>query len=331
MYDSKRESLDVFAARLEKQARCLEGLGQPLGPEILGMLKAKATLDNALQSDPAVSGVADEVRILKGEYACEMCDIDGSSEQSYKLLALESLLMERNQDVVQLKTRIVSGADLATPPAQTGQPKSKAAVASPTPRLLGRPLEFKIHGQRTAGGEGTPVNQPGSGTESAVLQSFEDRLKKAEMGLAAKTLELEQKKENTVGDVLAKQSADFTQILTKLMEKAEGPRHHASTIRVEPKVIWPKLGDDGAGGREVEKFYESYKEICGLANNGKGMSDKEMLINIKTCLHGSRPTSPPHRHGRDPCEDSRAARTWQVPLSLQTGSPKAVVIGPGAS
>ena len=29
-------------------------------------------------------------------------------------------------------------------------------------------------------------------------------------------------------------------------------------------------------------------EICGLANNGQGMADKEMLVSLKTCLSGSR-------------------------------------------
>ena len=46
-------------------------------------------------------------------------------------------------------------------------------------------------------------------------------------------------------------------------------RPHGSTIRVEPRITWPKLGDDGSGGREVEEFYDKLEENYGLANSGK--------------------------------------------------------------
>jgi hypothetical protein len=84
-----------------------------------------------------------------------------------------------------------------------------------------------------------------------------------------------------LASVIAQQTAMFAAVLDK-------PKAPNSTIRVEPKVFWPKLGDDGPGGREVEVFYEKYEEICGLANNGTGMSNKEMMVALKSCLHGSR-------------------------------------------
>jgi hypothetical protein len=76
-----------------------------------------------------------------------------------------------------------------------------------------------------------------------------------------------------------------TKLLTAVLNKPQAPR---STIRVEPKVYWPKLGDDGPGGNEVEEFYEKFEDICAFANNGSGMSDREMLVAMKSCLHGSR-------------------------------------------
>ena len=76
------------------------------------------------------------------------------------------------------------------------------------------------------------------------------------------------------------------ELLEKIINK---PKHTpSSTIRVEPKVQWPRLGDDGPGGKEVLEFYEKFEEITGLANNGTGMSDREMLVALKTCVHGSR-------------------------------------------
>ena len=112
---------------------------------------------------------------------------------------------------------------------------------------------------------------------------LDERLRQLEAERAATKLISEQVDTPGVQALLAKQ--------TEIMEKLADKGHHeprTSTIRVEPKVHWPHLGDDGPGGKEVEDFYDCFEEICGLANNGRGMSDKEMVITLKTCLHGSR-------------------------------------------
>ena len=83
-------------------------------------------------------------------------------------------------------------------------------------------------------------------------------------------------------DLMARQ----TELLEKMVNKPK--QQPGSTIRVEPKVYWPRLSDDGPGGREVSDFYEKFEEITGLANNGSGMSDREMLVALKTCVSGSR-------------------------------------------
>ena len=63
-----------------------------------------------------------------------------------------------------------------------------------------------------------------------------------------------------------------------------------STIRVEPKVTWPHLGDESTGGKEAEEFFERLEDIMSLANNARGLSHKERLVALKSCLHGSRRT-----------------------------------------
>ena len=87
-----------------------------------------------------------------------------------------------------------------------------------------------------------------------------------------------------IADVLKTQG----DLLKLALERPAATDNRRSTIRVEPRVVWPKLSDDGQGGREVEEFYEKFEEICGLANNGKGMSDREMMVALKSCIHGSR-------------------------------------------
>ena len=74
---------------------------------------------------------------------------------------------------------------------------------------------------------------------------------------------------------------------TQLLEadlKNRGSKQGSAVIQVNPKVIWPMLGDDGPGGREVEDFYKRYEEVCGIARDGEGMTEKEKLMTLKTCL-----------------------------------------------
>ena len=70
-------------------------------------------------------------------------------------------------------------------------------------------------------------------------------------------------------------------------EEKERARNRNSTIKVEPRITWPTLGDDGPGGREVLDFYERFEEFCDLANDGWGMADREQLIALKNCLKQS--------------------------------------------
>ena len=79
-----------------------------------------------------------------------------------------------------------------------------------------------------------------------------------------------------------------TQMFRELLEKTSGAKKRSSTIRVEPRITWPTLGDDGPGGREVKDFYDKFEEFCSLANDGEGMVDREMLIALKNCLKQSR-------------------------------------------
>ena len=63
------------------------------------------------------------------------------------------------------------------------------------------------------------------------------------------------------------------------------PVHRGATIRINPTVKWPTLGGDD---QDVEEFFEQFEELCGLANDGLGMSDKEKLKVLLSCLRGTR-------------------------------------------
>ena len=282
-FDSTKETLEVFKARLVRQSVALASLGETLGEGVLEVLMAKADYDAILQRSQDRTDASD-LRVLKTEFACEMADIDQSAEQASRLSALDGMLRERGIEVTDLKIRLAAGSGIVTP-AHTGQPKRQ-------PLNVSRPEAFRMHGQQGFITPRLPDGQVGSGADSAKFEAFEDRLKRLEVEGAAKALaQLVPDQPSDSGQgfaALAKVQERQTELMAKIIEKEAGPRHNASTIRVEPRVTWPKLGDDGPGGQEVNEFYDKLEEICGLANNGKGMMDKEMLLTLKNCLHGSR-------------------------------------------
>ena len=48
---------------------------------------------------------------------------------------------------------------------------------------------------------------------------------------------------------------------------------------------WPILNNDDL---EVDDFYEEFENICGLANDMRGLAPMERLLALKTTLRGSR-------------------------------------------
>ncbi len=67
----------------------------------------------------------------------------------------------------------------------------------------------------------------------------------------------------------------------------ESKGHQRSAVRVEPRLKWPTLGDDNTGGQDAEDLSERFEEYTDLANSGKGMNPKELMISLKTSLFGS--------------------------------------------
>ena len=103
------------------------------------------------------------------------------------------------------------------------------------------------------------VGQAGAGVwshtppDSATgVEDLSRRLEAAERELAASKLHGSGNASPKVEEVIR----PLTQILEKLSNKAEHSK--TSTIRVEPRITWPKLGDDGPGGKEVEEFYDNF-------------------------------------------------------------------------
>ena len=76
--------------------------------------------------------------------------------------------------------------------------------------------------------------------------------------------------------------------LTREERAAANVSAQRSTIKVEPKVSWPTLGDDNQDGRAAEIFFEKLEEIVFIANDGRGLPGRERLITLGNALNGSR-------------------------------------------
>ena len=70
-------------------------------------------------------------------------------------------------------------------------------------------------------------------------------------------------------------------------------RPKQSTIRINPQVEYPILGDDD---NDVEQFFERFDEICALTNDGTGMRPPERLVMLVSCLRGARAQT--YRHSQ---------------------------------
>ena len=86
-------------------------------------------------------------------------------------------------------------------------------------------------------GDVTPMASP-------EVNALRRRLEATEIKMAAMTVQ-------GPGTELVQAMEAQTKALVAGMVRPQG-----STIRIEPRVTWPKLGDDGSGGREVEEFYK---------------------------------------------------------------------------
>ena len=93
----------------------------------------------------------------------------------------------------------------------------------------------------------TPRGQrPSSVAGSPEYQNLSRRLEQAELRLASQALEQSQgsgRVNQQFADAMDKQAELLANVWTR---KA----HQSSTVRVEPRIQWPKLGDDGPGGAD---------------------------------------------------------------------------------
>ena len=198
------------------------------------MLTQKAHLVTRLHQECATP--EQHVALLKKEYATEVLDesmVDG--EPTVRKRALQSMLAERGVDTDALMAGAFGSIESRnTPRVSDTRPQDLSsrfkAVVSPSDDISRRlqNAELELAALKLSKETGSlAAGQPGAGlTGAAAMDS----------GLCA---------------VLGRQVV----AITALTENKAASTHRRSTIQVQPRVNWPKLGDTGPGGKEVEEFY----------------------------------------------------------------------------
>ena len=149
-------------------------------------------------------------------------------------------------DTTEVRNRMLMGKDAVTP-----SPKKEEGVA-------GRVEDLASPAPSAAPREAKVLTTP----EQASIDALTRRLESAEVQLAAARVAPDQGLASILEASLAKQN--------ELLEKvSSGPRRPTSTIRVEPRVTWPHLGDDGPGGKEADDFSKSWRRYFRSLPTGK--------------------------------------------------------------
>ena len=283
-FNPARESVEKYLGRLERQVQVLSNIGDPVDDTEIAVVRAKAQW--ILSAYEGAAGDEQKTtRILKREYAFLTLDDAATPEN---LAALEELLLARGEDSENVKRLAAIGQEVAPTPV-SGPRGTSARLVPPFPgQQASHPEQYRLDTGRASGQpELMEAKTPGG---TALDQATEERIRSLELQLAANKVGAAAEITSPVfAQVLERQ----TEILTQLMDKPDKPyekRHKASTFKVEPRLPFPNYGDDGSGGREAEDFFEKFEDITSLANDGDGMSDKEMVMTLRLCLKGSRKT-----------------------------------------
>jgi hypothetical protein len=187
----------------------------------------------------APSGREDRMKFFKREYAVGLLedDVANLEETTLRSNALEELLNGMGFDPKEVRTRILRGGPEATP----SPAKKMLSAANGPARPYGRVPEFPhlgLFANAEAPGSGgrTPMGSP-------EVDALRTRLEASEIKIASMAMQ------QAAGGV---DLASVLEAQTKALVERLGQKGKSSTIRVGPRVTWPKLGDDGSGGREVE-------------------------------------------------------------------------------
>ena len=270
--------LEQYESQLRRMAAVLETMpGESLQP---------GQLEVALERNRLISRMYEESggdralqnRLLSRELAAELLTIDNTVEQRYVIEAMEGLLTDRGVDVEEIRTAVVTGDAVAPTPEKPASPAPGEGLLADSRTATSFRAMSRQAQPREADADGL------DGEQQAEIKELRRKLAIAELQKELETARVAESPQMV--NVMEKQTA----LMEKLLESKSGggEKPARSTIKVEPKVNFPTLGDQDTSGKAVEEFYEKFEDIISIMNDGRGMSNKEMMMVLKNCLSGSK-------------------------------------------
>jgi hypothetical protein len=270
-YEPEIESIDRFLTRLNRVAVALAAQDCPVDEDIYRCKYWDAELRAQLHPH----NPAQQLAYLKQLFADMVMSTDSEMTDMERDWRLEVVQGRMKDHGFTSPERYVRKLAAGSPPSYQGTPFK--FVVPGMPHLSATIPELPTfgagpQGQRRQGiGSGTPSSGTygENGQEASMMAEMMDRMERMER----------HSKEGALAEAMLQQ----TDMLSRIINKPEGPRRGA--IRVEPKVAWPVLDQDNLN---VDEFFDEYENICGLANDCRGLGPQEMLLALKASLRGSR-------------------------------------------
>ena len=282
-YDPEKDTLENYVDKLRRQVRAVRHHGRPVDESVYQSLVGKAEIVDALHREFPLDYQSQKDKIV-AEIAFEYQQTDltvPDGAQVLKIKVLEELARERNVDLDEVRGAVDFGGHDAPSPLRAmhalgGLDGGRAETPPPKRGAAG------VEVYNIAEDEALPQTP-----EKKAMRETINRLKnekaEAELALAAAS---------ALAGGPGTPLANVERILekqTELIAAAVAPKPgKKSTIQINPKFTLPHLNDEVKSGTEVEDFYNKFEELVGLSNEGTGMADKEQLLTIRSCLHGSR-------------------------------------------
>jgi len=276
-HDPSRKSLEAYKVEKNKQIRAWEVQTSETFPEDkYQILMFKAETEQELE-DQGNRESDEQLATIQHLYLMEALEIDETAEQQCRIAGLEEMYEEHGGELLYLRSSAIGAHDGVTPSFQglvsergrqahirdVGAKLSERGQASSAAPVLPA-------GVQSAAAAGSSSQEPG--LQGLIfrdeLDRLAERLRETEAQLTAE--KMSRQGSPMLAQVMEKHLDAQNELMQAIVDNTNRPQKApGSTIRVEPKIVWPKFGDQDHGGQYVEEFYEKFEEVCGLANEGQ--------------------------------------------------------------
>ena len=283
-HDASQESYEAYAAKLEKSQEQLTTFGIPLPERVYAGFLAKARLEEETYRIHAHKEPEERRRAqiisLQQDLVMEELNRSGSDPtQELRVEALYGILRDKDVDVDKLRERLVSGNRIDSPVFLTNsRPVNEQYNIGESTPLSGSDAPFRPVPRFPTGELESSVTQLREEVRTLQLDLTQERLRSTEIAkqqaansgvqtpIPPQLIEIIDKQMETNATMMREHRQESRMQMDAMKDfiaaakaaPALAAKKKSSVLQVKPEIKWPKLGDDGPGGKEIEIFYERF-------------------------------------------------------------------------